>query len=81
VSPLNWQVRETHTAKALHLTKNGSTTGMDSCPYKLWKALQKRHEETINKNQPIFDIINILIILYKDIQTFRVDENTDFTLG
>ena len=79
--PLNWLVRETHTTKALHLTKNGSATGMDGCPYELWKALQKRHEDMINKNQPSFDIINVLTVLFKDIQTFGVDENTDFALG
>ena len=55
VLPLNWLVKETHMTKALHQTKNCSTIRMDGCPYELWKALQKRHEDMIKKNQPSFD--------------------------
>ena len=80
-SPLNWLAKETHTERALHHTKNGSATGMDGCPYELWKALQRRHNEASKSNKPSFNIIKTLTEVFRDIQTFGVDETTDFALG
>ena len=80
-SPLNWLATEAHTEKALHLAKNGSATGMDGCPYELWKTLATRHESDSGTNKPKFDILKVLTNLINDIQTFGVDENTEFTLG
>lgn len=54
---------------------------MDGCPYELWKALQQRHDDTVKNNKPTFDIIKVLTILYNDIQTYGVDNNSDFALG
>jgi len=36
-SPLGRPITEECVEKALKLAKNGSATGMDGCPYELWK--------------------------------------------
>ena len=72
---------EAQTRKALHLSKNGTATGMDGCPYELWKSLQTKHEKASRNNQPSFDIIKTLTIIFADIQKNGVDEKTGFALG
>lgn len=54
---------------------------MDGCPYELWKTLQTKHEEAKQPNQPSFDIIKTLAILFNDIQTHGVAEGSNFALG
>ena len=66
---------------ALHLTKNGTATGIDGCPYELWKALTKKYEDDINAGKTGFNIIKVLTIVYRDIQTNGLDENSNFALG
>ena len=41
---MNEQITETQINDALHLSKNGSATGLDGCPYKLWKILKEQHD-------------------------------------
>ena len=86
LSPLDEQamsqtLTEAQTRKALHLTKNGSATGLDGCPYELWKSLQARHEETTKKGKPSFDIIKTMTRILTDIQSNGVCRDTDFALG
>jgi hypothetical protein len=80
-SPLNWPLKEAHTEKALCLAKNGSATGMDGCPYELWKILQERHDISTKQDKPSFDIIKTLTILFTDIQTHGVNDKSEFALG
>jgi hypothetical protein len=39
-SALNWAATTDQIAKVIDLGKNKTATGLDSCPYKLWKALK-----------------------------------------
>ena len=80
-SPLNWCLTEAHIGKALKLAKNGSATGMDGCPYELWKILKERHEIETRKDKPSFDIVKTLTSLFRDIQIHGVDDSTNFALG
>lgn len=65
---LDQLLTEGQTKKALSLTKNGSATGMDGCPYELWKALKKRFNESANTDQPRFNIIKVPTDVLVDIQ-------------
>jgi hypothetical protein len=78
---MNWKVEQAHTAKALKLTKNNSATGMDGCPYELWKNLEQRFETDIAENKPAFDTVKVLTEIFRDIQESGVDPCTDFSLG
>lgn len=81
-SPLNWIATEAHTKKALKKKKkNGSTTGMDGCPYKLWKTLQVRHNKVAQTNQYSFKVIKTITTVFNNIQTFRLNEESAFALG
>ena len=80
-STLNSTLTEGQTEKALHLSKNGSATGLDGCPYELWKALKKRFDLASQANKPGFDIIHILTRVLQSIQTNGVDPETDFAAG
>ena len=75
------QLSEAQTSKALQLSKNGSATGIDGCPYELWKVLRSKHEHTSETGQPSFDIIKTLTLVFRDIQTNGVDKNSHFALG
>jgi len=76
---MSWKTTEDQVRRALHRTKDGTTTGLDSCPYELWKALEKRHNKLRHKNRPSFDVIKALTYLFQDIQEHGVDDRTDFT--
>jgi ribonuclease HI/exonuclease III len=78
---MNKRITTAQVEMALHLAKNGSATGLDGCPYELWKALQSHQEHAKKANKPSFDIVQALTTLMNDIQNFGVDERTDFALG
>ena len=67
--------------EALNHSKNGTATGMDGCPYELWKALKKRHETNEKARKESFDITKVLTILYQDIQTHGLEVKSNFALG
>jgi len=76
---MSWKTTEDQVRRALHRMKDSTATGLDSCPYKLWKALEKRHNKLRHKNRPSFDVIKALTYLFQDIQEHGVDDRTDFT--
>jgi hypothetical protein len=78
---MNKYVTEIQTEEALHLSKNSSATGIDGCPYELWKIVKKRHENTTGEGNPSFNIVKVLTSILWDIQQNGVDENTQFALG
>ena len=78
---MSWKVTEEQVSQALHRTKDGTATGLDGCPYELWKMLEKRHNILRHKNVPSFDVIKTLTHLFQDIQEHGVDDRTDFTTG
>ena len=78
---MSWKVTEDQVRRALQRTKDGTATGLDGCPYELWKALEKRHNKLRHKNVPSFDIIKALTYLFRDIQEHGVDDRTNFTTG
>ena len=53
-----------HVEQALKISKNGSVTGMDSCPYELWKALQTKHKTDLRERKPGFNIIGTITLLF-----------------
>ena len=73
-----WILTSEQVKKALHLAKNGTATGIDGCPYELWKELDKKHTEAKFQGKAGFDIIATLTILFMDIQTFGVEKNSEF---
>ena len=78
---LNQTLTEAQTEKALLLSKNGSATGMDGCPYELWKALKTQYDRTKESNKPNFNIVKTLTRVLEDIQIHGVDPKFDFALG
>ena len=80
---LNDLVNENDTDSAIKAAKTGSAAGIDGIPYELWKTIMIHHKST-NKNyndELTFDISKTLTTLFNDIQTHRVDQSTEFTLG
>jgi ribonuclease HI/exonuclease III len=61
--------------------KNKTATGMDGCPYELWKALEHLHQEKSNEGKPSFDITQTLTRVFQDIQSHGLEENSSFALG
>ena len=78
---INWKITEEQVSKALQYMKDNMATGLDGCPYELWKALEKQHNNLQHKNKPSFNIIKVLTLLFRDIQEHGVDERTSFTTG
>ena len=66
---------------ALKLAKNGSATGLDGCPYKLWKELNKRHEKAMSIGAPSFNTIGALTCLFGDIQAYGLVMGSNFASG
>lgn len=76
-----WKVKSTQVETAIELSKRRSSTGMDGCPYELWKALKARHDTNQRNRKPSFDIVKMMTIVFQDIQTNGVHEDADFALG
>lgn len=58
-----------------------TATGMDGCPYELWKKLNERYNQKCEKDEEGFDIAGVLAKVFRDVQEFGVDDSTDFALG
>ncbi|KAF8494913.1 hypothetical protein F5888DRAFT_1635839 [Russula emetica] len=80
-TPLNQTAQQVHVGRAIKLSKKGSSTGIDGCPYELWKKLKDRHEQDTLAGKPSFDIVKTLTMVYQDIQTKGAHEEADFALG
>ena len=78
---LDKTAQRTHVEKAINLAKSGSATGVDGCPYELWKKLKERHETDTKAGKPSFDIAKTLTLVYQDIQTNGTNEEADVALG
>ncbi|KAH9017333.1 hypothetical protein EDB83DRAFT_2178273, partial [Lactarius deliciosus] len=64
--------------EALKHAKNGSATGLDGCPYELWKTLNVRYNKAVEEDRPGFDIIKTLTHVFQDIQNHGIAQNTHF---
>lgn len=84
-NPRNSELNESITVecveKALKLAKNGSATGLDGCPYELWKVLKKNFDTALKNGKRSFDIIQTLTDVFQDIQTHGIEPGTLFTDG
>jgi hypothetical protein len=78
---MNVLISENSVRSALSQTKNRTTTGIDRCPYELWKAINKRYEEDVSAGKRGFDIVKVLTIVYQDIQIHRLNRDSNFALG
>ena len=77
---MNKLLNEENVRHTLALTKNGTATGIDGCPYKLWKVLEKRYNDDTNADKTSFNLIKVLIIIYQDIQQHGLNEKSNFML-
>src|SRR6266404_4171167 len=76
-----WKIEERNVSEALRQAKMKSATGMDGCPFELWKELNMRHDQAIKSGNPGFNIIQTLTRIYRDIQTNGIDKRTNFAEG
>jgi ribonuclease HI len=81
LSPMNNTATQAQVQEALKFTKNNTATGMDGCPYELWKALNQHHLERSEQNQPSFDITKTLAHVFQDIQNHGIEKKASFALG
>ncbi|KAI0042576.1 multicopper oxidase [Auriscalpium vulgare] len=71
-------------ANGLFLVNNQSftpATGLDGCPYELWKKLHEIHLEQVKNDKPSFDVVGTLTTVFQDIQRHGVDPKSDFAEG
>ena len=76
-----WKVESEFVKEAISLAKNGSATGMDGCPYELWKKLDRMSDKAREREEENFDLADTLAIVFQDIQEHGIDERSDFALG
>ena len=76
-----WKIEANHVREALLVAKNHSATGVDGCPYELWKELDKINDKAQEAGGNGFDIADTLATIFQDIQEHGVDERSDFALG
>src|SRR5712672_680360 len=78
---MNGLLDEESVSVTLKLTKNKTATRTDGCPYELWKTLKSKYDDDTIAGKPGFNIIKVLTIVYRDIQTNGLDESSNFALG
>lgn len=74
----DWMITHAQVMKALKLSKNGTATGLDRCPYELWKELDKLHETAKEERKERFDVIATLTTIFQDIHRHRADPRANF---
>jgi hypothetical protein len=67
LSMMNRPVKKEQVRSMIYLTKNRSTTGMDGCPYELWKKLISEHKKREKDDILSFDITQTLMTIIQDI--------------
>ena len=82
-SDLNAGITDGYIELALSVAKNGSATGLDGCPYELWKELMNKHNELKKAGYANagFDIVGALTIVFRDIQDKGIEPGTNFADG
>ena len=80
-SDLNRGLTKEIVEEALRLAKNGSATGLDGCPYELWKELKRRNQEAEDEGKIGFDIIKTLTLVFQDIQRHGITPDANFAEG
>ena len=80
---MNCNMTEKQLEGALHLSKNGSATGIDGCPYELWKKLKSVFDTAADdaSEKARFNITKTLTTVLTDIQEYGIDDKTSFALG
>ncbi|KAH9048608.1 hypothetical protein EDB83DRAFT_2194289, partial [Lactarius deliciosus] len=74
----DWSPSYAQVGRALRLAKNGTATGLDGCPYELWKELNTLYDIAEKEEKIGFDVIGALTKVFTDIQYHGVDERTEF---
>ena len=78
VAKTEWLITYPQVWKVLRLSKNGTATGLDGCPYELWEELDNRYKEAKHQGRPGFDIVGTLTKVYVNIQTNGINDKSDF---
>ena len=74
---LSWMEVET----AIREAATGKSPGLDGIPAELWKECYKHQLADAKKNKPTFNVVTVLKEVYNDIETFGIEEGTDFSKG
>ena len=77
----DWEITPEQVKKAIHIAKSGSATGVDGCPYELWKVLDAHFEKAKKEEKEGFDIAYALTVVFTDIQEHGTDERSGFADG
>jgi hypothetical protein len=82
LTTMNWSATWDQIAKAIDLGKNKTATGLDGCPYELWKFLKACHNRlSAQPNAKSFDIVYTLTKVLNDIQTYDLDPHANFAVA
>ena len=60
---------------------DGKAAGIDGIPHELWKMLATRYENKKNLDQPKFNIVKCLIVLYNDVEWHGIVHPSEFPKG
>ena len=66
---------------ALKLSKNGIVTGLDGCPYELWKELDELYMIAVENRKEGFNILKMIATIFRGIRSYRIDEQSKFAEG
>ena len=80
-SSLSREVTEEKVEEALRCGKNGSATGLDGCPYELWKVLKKKNDKKEKARKTGFNVIKALTKVFQKIQNQGIETETYFVDG
>ena len=67
--------------QALRDLPDGKAAGIDGIPHELWKMLATRYENKKNLNQPKFNIVKCLTVLYNDVERHGIVHPSEFPKG
>jgi exonuclease III len=78
---LDTRISEEDVENALKASKSLSSPGPDGIPFELWKELKARHVLRQKNNQPGFDVIKWLTLVFNDVENHGVLQGCEFAEG
>jgi hypothetical protein len=78
---MNKEISSENVNRALKLSNNGKSPGLDGIPYEFYKMLDILFRQSNGADQKPFDVITFLTSVYVDVETYGMVETCKFNVG
>jgi Reverse transcriptase (RNA-dependent DNA polymerase) len=78
---LSIRISEDEVRQALKEVPNDKAAGLDGIPIEIWKLFESKRRHSASRNRPSFDVVQIMTMVFNDIERHGVANGTGFAEG